>query len=131
MAIGKHEGFSSVHVSGFQDAVMDILEEYGDAVYRATEEGLAAAEKVLVRNLKAATPKKSGEFRKSWKGTGKKYKLMRFVGNTKTVKGRDGEKIALANIFEYSTTNGQPFIKQTFENSIDKMASAVVKELKK
>lgn len=129
--IGRHETFSSVNVNGLNEAIMDILEEYGDVIYQATEEGLDAAEKVLKNRLKDATPKKTGKFKKSWKGTGKKYKLLRFVGNTTTVEGRDGEKIALANIFEYSTIRGKPFIKQTFESSIDEMATAVVAEIKK
>ena len=128
--MGRWSNFSSVKVGGFQDAVEDILREYGDVVYQATEEGLAAAEKVLVTELKAATPQKTGRFRKGWRGTGKKYKLMRFVGNSTTVKGRGGE-IALSNIFEYSTLRGKPFIKKTYENSVDKMAAACVAEIKK
>lgn len=130
-AIGRHETFSSVKAYDFQDAVMAILEAYGDVIYQATEEGLTAAEKVLVKNLKAATPKKTGRFKKGWKGTGRKYKLVRYVGNTTTVEGKGGERIALANIFEYSTTRGKPFLRQTFEASIDEMAAAVVAELKK
>lgn len=129
--IGKWESFSSVKVGGLDEAIASILAEYGDIVYQATEEGLAAAEKVLIRNLKSASPKKTGDFAKSWKGTGKKYKLLRFVGNTKTVEGRRAGKIALANIFEYSTTRGKPFIKETHERSIKEMAAAVVAEIKK
>jgi len=129
--VGRHESFSSIQVTGFQDAIFDILEEYGETVYQATEEGLTAAEKVLISELKSATPKKTGNFRKNWKGTGKKYKLSRFVGNTTTVEGKDGEKIALANIFEYSLTRGKPFIKVTWEDSIEKMAAAAVAEIRK
>lgn len=128
--MGKWSSFSSVKVDGFQEAVMEALREYGDVVYQATEEGLAAAEKVLIDELKAATSKRTGKFRKGWKGTGKKYKLARYVGNTTTVPGKAGD-IALANIFEYSTTRGKPFIKTTYENSIEKMASAAVAEIKK
>jgi hypothetical protein len=129
--MGRYSSFSGVKVGGFQEAVMEALSEYGDLVYQATEEGLAAAEKVLVRNLKATSPKKSGEFAKSWKGTGKKYKLVRFVGNSTAVTNNSGEEIALANIFEYSIIRGKPFIKKTFESSIDEMAAAVVAEIKK
>jgi hypothetical protein len=142
----RWRGFSSVHVNPdeLNFAIMDILEEYGDLVYEATEEGLDVAEKVLVKNLKAATPVRTGEFKKGWKGTGRKYKLLRFVGNTVTVKGGDtapskkgrkriysSNEIALANIFEYSILRGRPFIKKTFKESIDEMAAAVVAEIKK
>ena len=129
--VGRHANFSSIHVDGLEEAIMDALREYGDAVYVATEEGLAAAEKVLVKNLKAASPVRTGRFAKGWKGTGKRYKLVRFVGNNTTVTGKGGEKIALANILEYSTTKGKPFIKRTFQNSIDEMAAAVVAEIKR
>ena len=130
---GRWGNFSGVKVDSrnLQDAVMDILREYGDVVYEATEEGLDAAVKVLVKNLKIASPQKTGEFAKSWKSKGKKYKLVRYVGNTTTVQGKKGEKIALANILEYSTTRGKPFIKRTYENSINEMAEAVVNEIKK
>jgi len=121
----------TVNPNSVEDAISNIMKEYGDVIYKATEEGLAAGEKVLIRNLKAASPSKSGEFKKSWKGTGKKYKLRRFVGNTKTVISQ-GKKVPLANIFEYSTTNHyKPFVKQTYESSINEIASAIVNEIKK
>ena len=131
---GKWGSFSSVKVEGLDEAIASILADYGDVVYQATEEGLAAAEKVLVKNLKSASPgppKSTGDFAKAWKGTGKKYKMVRFVGNAKTVEGRRAGKIALANILEYSTTRGKPFIKETHERSIKEMAAAVVAEIKK
>lgn len=112
------------------DAISDILEEYGDSVYIASEKGLDAAEKVMVKNLKEASPKNKGSFVKSWKGTGKKYKLGRFVGNTVTIKSK-GRNIALSNIFEHSTTNhAKPFIKQTFESSVEEMARAMINTIK-
>lgn len=132
---GKWENFSSLGItsSNLQEAISDILEEYGDVIYQATEDGLDVAEKILIDNLKAATPGSpphKRDFAKNWKGKGKKYKLMRFVGNTTTVEGKSG-KIALANIFEYSTTRGKPFIARTFQTSINEIAAAVVAEIKK
>lgn len=120
-----------ISTRSLSDAISDILEEYGDVVYQTTEEGLNAAEKVLKNKLKQASPKDSGDFRKAWKGTGKKYKLARYVGNTKTVQSK-GRNIPLSNIFEYSTTNhARPFVKQTFENSEDEMARAMIDAVKK
>lgn len=129
--VGRHENFSSIKVPNFADAISDILDDYMDSVYDATEEGLAAAEKVLVGELKKATPEKTGKFAKGWRGTGRKYKLMRFVGNEVTVKGKNGKEISLANIFEYSVIRGRPFIKATYENSLDKMYTAAVAAIKK
>lgn len=134
--MGRWTNFSGIDigVNDLESAISEILEEYGDIIYQATEEGLDAATKVLIENLKSATPKRTGKFRKGWKRK-KKYKLRRFVGNTTTVemkrKGGGIEEISLANIFEYSTTRGNPFIKRTFENSINEMAQAVVNEIKK
>lgn len=119
-----------VNTSTLQSAIEDILREYGDVVYKATEEGLDAAESVLADNLKAASPKKSGKFAKGWKGTKRKYKLSRFVGNSTTVPGKGGE-IPLSNILEFSTTRGKPFIGKTYAASVEAMAAAVVAEIKK
>lgn len=120
-----------VDVNNLEVAIADILREYGDVVYQATEEGLTAAEKVLINNLKANSPKDKGEYAKSWKGKGKKYKLRRYVGNTKTVQGKSGE-IPLSNILEYSSKSPhQGKIKRTYEESINEMAAAMVAEIKK
>lgn len=120
-----------VDINNLEVAIADILREYGHVVYQATEEGLNAAEKVLIKNLKAVSPKgPSGDYQKSWKGKGKKYKLKRYVGNTKTVQGKSGE-IPLSNILEYSSkSRHQGLIKQIYEASIGEMAAAVVAAIK-
>ena len=120
----------SIDIANLQAAIGDILKDYGDVIYNATEEGLDAAEKILVDNLKNASPSRTGNFRKNWKGTKRKYKLSRYVGNTTKVKGASGE-VALTNIFEYATERGKPFIKKTYESSINEMAAAVVAEIKR
>jgi hypothetical protein len=122
-----------VDINNLQVAIEDILREYGDVVYKATEEGLTAAEKVLIKNLKADSPKSpgGGEYAKSWKGKGKKYKLHRYVVNTKTVNVKNSDTIPLSNILEYATKSPhQGQIKRTYESSINQMAAAVVAEIK-
>ncbi len=121
-----------VSINNLEVAVADLLKEYGDMIYKATEEGVTAAEKVLIKNLKEASPKRTGEYAKSWKGKGKKYKLVRYVGNTKTVIGKKGNEIALSNLLEYNPkSKHQGLIKRTYENSIDEMAEAIVNVIKK
>lgn len=121
----------SIDIDNLEVAVAEILKEYGDIIYKATEEGLTAAEKVLINNLKISSPKNTGNYAKSWKSKGKKYKLKRYVGNTKMVKGRKDE-IPLSNILEYSTNSPhQGLIKKTYLESIDEMAQAIVNEIKK
>ncbi|MDK9712313.1 hypothetical protein [Acidaminobacter sp.] len=122
-----------IQTSELEDAIAELMEEYGDDVYRLTEEGLDVAESILIKNLKAASPGSSPHkvnFAKNWKSKGKKYKMLRYVGNSTMVQGPDGE-IPLANILEYSTNHGSPFIKNTFESSVDEMAAAVVNQIKK
>ncbi|QRN86034.1 hypothetical protein JR334_02025 [Clostridia bacterium] len=111
-------------------AIAEALEQYGDAVFHATEAGLTAAEKILIQNLKADSPEGvTKSFKKGWKGKGKKYKLKRYVGNTVMVPGKKGS-IPLSNILEYAE-NGHPFIRKTFERSIDQMVNAIIDEVKK
>lgn len=121
---------AKIDIDNLEVAIADILTGYGDVVYQATEEGLSAAEKVLISNLKASSPSDSGEYKKAWKGKGKKYKLKRYVGNTKMVKGKKGD-IPLSNILEYSSkSKHQGEIKKTYEKSIDEMAQAIVNTIK-
>lgn len=122
-----------------QDTITEILREYGDVVFEATNEALGAAEKVLIKNLRALSPSvknppkgyEKKNYAKGWKGKGKKYKMARYVGNNVTVQGKSGE-IPLSNILEYSSKSPhQGLIKKTHESSINEMAAAVVAELKK
>lgn len=107
-----------------------ILKEHGELIYQATEEGLDKAEKILIDNLKEDSPKDTKGFAKSWKGKKKKYRLVRYVGNTKMVKGKKGE-IPLSNILEYSTKSPhQGFIKATYNKSLDKMITAIIDDIK-
>lgn len=126
--------------SDLQSVVESMLRDYGDKVYVATDEGLTAAEKVLIESLKAATPVmdpakapkgyKDKKLRNGWVSTGKKYRLMRFVGNKVAIqyKGKDSP---LSSILEYSEKHGHPFIKKTFDESVNAMAQAVVNTIKK
>jgi len=122
----------TVDTEGLQVAIERMLAEYGDTVYKATEEGLTAAEKILIKAQKAASPSSEGggDYKKGWKGKGKKYKMHRYVGNAKMVKGKDGD-IPLSNILEYSSNSKyQGLIKQTYENNVNAMAQAVVDKIK-
>lgn len=124
-------GNSTIEPQNLSEAIEGILGAYADEVFQATETGLDMAETILVKRMKDASPKKSGTFRNSWKGTKRKYTGVRFVGNTKSVRSK-GRNIPLINIFEYSTTNhANPFVKQTFESSMNEMANAIINEIKK
>lgn len=120
----------NINIDDLAVSIEELLDDYSDEIYFATEEGLEAAEKILIKNLKEASPKDTGEFAKSWKGKGKKYKLRRYVGNTKMVDGKKGP-IPLSNILEYSTVRGKPFIRKTYEKSIPEMRDAIIKSIER
>ncbi len=123
---------SSKRVDPYELAVSigDILRDFEDDVYEATEEGLTRAEKILIANLKADSPAgTTKQYRKAWKSKGKKYKMRRYVGNTKTVQGKSGE-IPLSNILEYgSKSPHKGRIKKVYEESLNQMVDAVKKEI--
>lgn len=123
-------GLMNINIDDLAVSIEELLDDYSDEIYFATEEGLEAAEKILIKNLKEASPKDTGEFAKSWKGKGKKYKLRRYVGNTKMVDGKKGP-IPLSNILEYSTVRGKPFIRKTYEKSIPEMRDAIIKSIER
>lgn len=140
--VGRWANYSGPAIStdDLQEVITGILQDYWDVVYRATEDGLTAGAYALKDALRDATPKiknppkeyEKKNFGKRWKVIGEgKYRLKRYVGNSTVVSGKDGVPISLANIFEYSTTRGHPFVKDTFENSTGKIAAAVVATIKK
>lgn len=122
-----------------QEDVEKILEEYIGEAEEAAEDGMDAAEKVLIKRLKAASPKGiTKQYAKSWQGSGAKEKLYRAVGNTKSVKGakkkrgrKRGTELPLSDILEYSTVRGHPFIRRTFEASVDEMVNAMTEAMKR
>ena len=130
----------SVNTATLQSAIEDILRAYGDVVYEATADGIEAAAYVLMEELRAASPTmkdppkgyKRLNFGKRWKVKRPgENRLYRYVGNTTVVTNKKGDEIPLANILEYSTVRGKPFIEATHNASIDKMARAAVAEIKK
>ena len=122
-----------IRAEDLQAEIEKTLNEYKDLVYVVTEEGLSAAEKVLISNLKNDSPiGETKEYKKGWKGTGKKYKLLRFVGNTKTIKAKKRGEIPLSNVLEYSPkSKHRGRIKRTYEASIDQMTAAVISTIKR
>lgn len=128
---GRWGNYSSVPVDNLEMAIAEILEDYGDVIFQATEDGLDKAAEVAKNALAEASPKRRPKLSKMWKVEGKgKYKLRRYIGNTLQVDGKSG-KIALMNILEYSTTRGNPFVKETFEKNASRIAQIIVDEIKK
>ena len=116
-------------VNDLNVAVSKILKEYGDVVYEATEEGLDAAKNVLIKRLREVSPTDTGQFRRSW--SSKRYRLRRYVGNTKAVKSARSNNTPLSNILEYShKSHVRGFMKRTLNQEVDNMAQAIVDAIK-
>lgn len=107
-----------------------MLEEYGEQVYRLTDEAIAEGAKVLKAELEDASPRNSGKFARNWTDTGDTYKNKIYVGNKFKVNGKNGARIPLINILEYSTTRGHPFVQATFDKSVGKVADAIIRKYK-
>lgn len=123
----------SIDIDNLVESIEKIMDDYSDVVFQATEEAVTAGEKVLINELKSSSPKSKdgGEYAKAWKSKGKKYKLKRFVGNTKKVKDNQGE-IPLSNILEYGTKSPyQGLIKRTYNGAAMKIAQSMIEEIKK
>lgn len=113
-----------------EDAIRDILKQYGDVVYVATEEGLDAATDVLIESLTDSSPADTGKYKNSW-GRKKKYKLKRYVGNSRMVKHEDRE-IPLSNILEYGENSPHKgLIKRSCDKNVERMAQAMADTIKR
>ena len=120
-----------INVDELEISIAEILKDFNEDVFTATEDGLDAAQKILIKEMKDASPDgETHEFKKGWKSK-RKYKSKRYVGNTKMVKSKAGD-IPLSNILEYSqNSKHRGFIKRTFEASQEKMASAIINTIKR
>ncbi|NLB52085.1 MAG: hypothetical protein GX808_04010 [Syntrophomonadaceae bacterium] len=124
---------AAINIDKFDKAVAAALEDYGHKVDQNIETGLDAAQKILIKNLRKNSPEGvTGDYKKSWKGKGKKYQKRRYVGNTKTVEGANSDTIPLSNILEYSSKSPyQGLIKRSYNASVDEMVAAIVAQLEK
>ena len=107
-----------------------MLRQYGEHVLEAAEDGLDKAEGYILERLEEASPKGTGGFSRAWEGSGRKYKLARFIRNSKMVPSKTSGEIPLSNILEYSKRHGKPFIRRTIKNSTAAACAAAVKEIK-
>ncbi len=123
-------------IVNLSQAIIDIIGEYEAEVLEATDNGLDAAQDLLIENLQRKSPKSTGKYARSW--VGEKSGKLRFVGNTKKVEGgtkkRGGgkkAKVALSDVLEYSyKSNYQGQIKKTYNDSVPEMAKTIVDKIK-
>jgi hypothetical protein len=107
-----------------------IVEGYGKELREAIEKGLTLGAAELQKVLEDASPVDTKEFKESW-STKMQYKGVRYIGNTRAVKGKTSSNIPLANILEYSeASKHKGFISKAFnasESRIYKIMTDVLK----
>lgn len=119
---------SGRHQLNLAEELKDIFEEYSQEVYEAKEQALDKASDYLVEKLKAKSPRRTGNFSRSWIRTDK-YKGVRYIGNTAVgSKNEYGYEIPLANLIEFSS-KGKPFIRQTFEENKEQIINIIKGEI--
>lgn len=103
------------------------------AVRQRLDIGLDKAADRLMDELEKNSPSdphsKGKKYKFSWM-VNRKYKNIRYVGNTKTVKGTKGEDIPLSNILEYDENKGH-FIRNTYDSLESELINIVLDELSK
>lgn len=127
----KRKTKSGRHQLNLEEELKSVLDEFSNELMAQKEVALDKAADFLVDKLEENSPVgETGEFKKSWTRT-KKYKGVRYVGNT-DVGGKNeyGQNIPLANLIEFSK-NKKPFIRATFEQNKDKIIDIIVDELNK
>lgn len=113
------------------DEINKQLKEYGNAVFKHTNEGLDKAQGILINTLARNSPKGKGKYSKGWKEkTGKKYGGRRYVGNTSVVKGAKSDTIPLSNILEFKKVGSRPHIQRTVDSVAEQMATEIINKLK-
>lgn len=104
------------------------LEEYGQDIRDASENGLNAAADMLVEKFSAASPVKTGELKESWTYD-PKYHGVRYIGSTATgSKNKQGGLIPLVNLLEFGS-KGKPFMRKTFDENKDEIIKIIVGEI--
>ncbi len=115
----------------FGDALAEILGEYTEQIDKAIESGADEAAEIFIRHASSVSPKRTGEYRNSWTTNESKGRYKRYVGNAKTVPGKDNSSIPLINILEYSTVRGNPHVKKAVNESKSEIMDCYVKRLNK
>ena len=128
MGVSKAPQYTSL--DNMVDAIQQILHEYRRAVLGGIEQGIDEGANLFIKEAQKVSPVDTGEYQSSW--TVKpmnRAKYVRYVGNTKRVRGKNGP-IPLINILEFSSTHGKPHVGTAVANSHDQIINLVISKIK-
>lgn len=115
-------------LGNFAPAVEKILSDFETDMREQVESGLDEAQDYLIEQMKAASPKSSGDYAGNWKA-GAKGEGFRTVKNDTTVMW-NGKSTPLAGILEYSTKHAVPHIQDTRRRSRGQIIKILKKAIK-
>ena len=125
-------------LSGMDDALRQIIGNYQTKALDAIAKGADEAANLFIKEAQKVSPPFEGtskgnpHYRDCWSIKNRpKAKYVRSVGNTKKVKGKNGTKIPLINILEYSTTSGRPHVGKAMQNSEGQILQLYISKLEK
>lgn len=120
-----------VQLEDIEKKMDQIFSEFLNSNFESRQKAVQKGAEVLKRKAEMASPNDSGDFSSKW-AIKTQYKDHRYVGNTKTVKGRgaDGryhETIPLINILEYNEDTA--FFRKTYDACENEIFQAIKNEL--
>lgn len=119
-------------LSTFGIALGNVLKEIGEELSEAVEEGLDDAEQLLIEELRAKSPKASGNYAQNWQSKYPKgrYRRVRYVHNPTMVEW-DGKEVPLVNILEHSAKHRKPHARKIFNSAKERMTQAILDAVEK
>ena len=120
---------ATTNLGDFTKSLEKILDEYKKDVTKSLEGGLDEAQDYLTEQLKAASPKRTGDYAAHWK-PGSKGEGYRTVKNDKIVEWKNGHDKHLAGILEYSTNHSKPHIESTRRKARPKIIKILKESIK-
>lgn len=128
----KIENGQSLELGELGYALKKFVEEFGVKSFNYIEVGLDEANELMLKNIIKATPKgETGELKKAWSSTERKYKGVRYIkNNAKRFDVKTGRFHNYINYLEFSK-KGKPFVRKTFKETYPKIKEIVIKNLEK
>lgn len=131
MARKKNTDFSSFSGFNFETEMQEVFGSYTEFVKNVAEEGLTEAGEYLIQRLQENSPVDTGALKISWDQK-TKYKGVRYIGSTRTVRQNNEGKIVevpILALLEF-TSKGHPFVRRTFEDCFVEIFEIMKKHLK-
>ena len=121
---------ATVNLTDFTRQIDKFLENCEKDVEGNLEKGLDESQTYLINQLKAASPKRTGDYESHWH-EGTSGKGFRRIVNDKTVAWENGHDQHLAGILEYSTNHSKPHIETTKQASRKKILQILKESITK